>query len=211
MRELSPGVFRIDPSKITPTKYISYFVVRDEGNLLFPCLSSASTFESDWSDMHELGGVAAQLIGDMHFATKHCDVLADEFGTPVQCSEVEAPDVRRKVKQVLTFPFERHEIANDVTVIPTPGHRPGAISYLVSVNEQKTLFVGDSIWHDGNSWKALASKKNRKVMAQTLENLKQEEFSAMYANVSVKNPVSSIEFSSTKQREQFFDELISEL
>ena len=211
MKEISPGIYRIEPSKITPTKYISFFVTRKEGNLLFPCLSSASTFETQWSEIHDRGGIVAQLIGDMHFATKHCDLLHSEFGTPVQCSEVEAPDVQRKVEAVQTFPFNRHKLMDGVVVIPTPGHRPGAVGYLVSLPERDVLFIGDSIWHDGTHWKALSSKKNRATMLNTLESLKDEKFSAMYGNSSVQNDVCSVEFSSDAEKQTFLEELVTDL
>ena len=209
--ECAPDVYKVEPSKVTPSKYISFFVKRQQGNLLFPCLASSSTFEDSWQDMQEMGGVAMQLLGDMHFATKQNDKLFDEFVAMTYCSVIEEPDVKRKVANVSAFPFERHEISPGVIVIPTPGHRPGAVSYLLKTGDENLLFAGDSIWHDGTKWIALASKKNRKVMRETLAALTEEEFSTMFVNSSVTNSVFKITFESAEAKNSFLEELAGEL
>ena len=164
MKEISESIYRVDPTKITPSKYISFFVEHKSGNLLFPCLASSSTFDSEWEFMQQHGGVQSILLGDMHFATKQNDQLTQEFGTPTQCSEIEEADVSRKVQAVEGFPFSRHQLAPHVLVIPTPGHRPGAVGYIVDMPNQKALFIGDSIWNNGSKWQGLSSKANRKTM-----------------------------------------------
>ena len=211
MIECRPNVYKLEPSKITPSKYISFFVTREDGNLLFPCLASSSTFEASWADLHEHGGVAKQLLGDMHFATKHNDVLFEEFDAPTCCSVIEAPDVRRKVENVVAFPFEPTEVAPDVVALPTPGHRPGAVSYLIDAGSNGVLFAGDSIWHNGENWMALANKKNRKVMADTLESLQSEQFTALFVNSSVQNPTFSIDFDDFDAKNEFLEELATAL
>ena len=161
--------------------------------------------------MNELGGVSKQLLGDMHFATKHNDQIFDEFGAPTCCSVKEEPDVRRKVKNVEAFPFERHEVVPGVVVIPTPGHRPGAVSYLVNLGKSRVLFAGDSIWHDREKWVALSNKKNRSVMKATLELLKEESFSTIFVNSSVQNTIYSAEFANDNAKNKFLDEIAEAL
>ena len=124
---------------------------------------------------------------------------------------MEEPDVRRKVQNVEAFPFERHEIAPGVIAIPTPGHRPGAVSYLVEVGHSNVLFAGDSIWHDREKWMALSNKKNRPVMRATLESLKDESFSTLFVNSSVQNAIFSIDFSNDAAKNEFLDELVNAL
>lgn len=208
LQEIYPGIFKVLPSKITPSKYVSFFVPRPNGNLLFPCLSRSSTFESSWESISDLGGISLQLLGDMHFATKHNDTLFDEFGAPTRCSELEYKDVSRKVKNVESFPFQRDEIVPGVTVIPTPGHRPGAVGYLLEIGEHQALFIGDSIWYDGKSWLALASKKNRRTMNETIATLKKESFSLLIANGSVKHETCSVLLSNSEDKDEFLDQLI---
>lgn len=190
---LFDNVYRILPTKVTPTKYTSLFVTRPEGNLLFSCLAGHSGFEDSFDDIEALGGVALHLLGDMHFAARYNDDVDRRFGVATMCSELEGPDVRRKVANVVTFPFERQVLAPGVEVIPTPGHRAGAVCYLVDVGERRCLFAGDSIYHDGERWKCLVSKKNRKIMLATLDVLAAVAFDVLLANTGADNPVCHIE------------------
>ena len=114
MQLLIEDVYRILPTKVTPSKYSSLFVKRQGGNLLFSCLSGHSSIEGSFDAMEELGGVALHLLGDMHFASRYNDDVDQRFGTATMCSVVEGPDVKRKVQSVATFPFERHEVAPGV-------------------------------------------------------------------------------------------------
>ena len=193
MEALFKNLYRILPTKVTPTKYSSLFAVRPEGNLLFSCLGGHSSIDGSFDAMHELGGVALHLLGDMHFAARYNDDVDARFGVTTMCSEVEGPDVRRKVKNVATFPFERHVLAPGVEVIPTPGHRPGAVSYLVDVGERRCLFAGDSIYHSGEGWMCPVSKKNRKTMLATLDLLSEVDFDVLLSNTGANNPVCYIE------------------
>ena len=190
---LFDNVYRILPTKVTPTKYSSLFVTRPEGNLLFSCLAGHSSIEGSFDDIEALGGVSLHLLGDMHFAARHNDDVDKRFGVVTMCSEVEGPDVRRKVANVVTFPFERHVLAPGVEVIPTPGHRPGAVCYLVDVEGRRCLFAGDSIYHDGERWKCPVSKKNRETMMATLDVLADAKFDVLLSNTAARNPVCVIE------------------
>ena len=148
MQLLFDNVYRILPTKVTPSKYSSLFVKRPQGNLLFSCLGGHSSIEGSFDDIDALGGIALHLLGDMHFAARYNDDVDERFGVATMCSEVEGPDVRRKVNNVVTFPYERQALARGVLAIPTPGHRHGAVSYLVRSGKRSCLFAGDTIYHD---------------------------------------------------------------
>ncbi|MDE0661920.1 MAG: hypothetical protein OXI79_19995 [Gammaproteobacteria bacterium] len=210
MQSLFDDVYRILPTKITPTKYSSLFAVRPDGNLLFSCLGGHSSIEGSFDDMDALGGVALHLLGDMHFAARYNDDVDERFDVATMCSEVEGGDVRRKVKKVVTFPFERHMLASGVEVIPTPGHRPGAVSYLVDVGGRRCLFAGDSIYHGGDNWMCPVSRKNRKTMLATLDLLAGIDFDVLLSNTGANNPVCYVEVDRTS-RAEFFDDLKSRL
>ena len=201
MELLFDNVHRIAPTKVTPTKYASFLVTRPDGNLLFSCLGGHSSFEGSFDAIEALGGVALHLLGDMHFAARHNDAVDERFGVTTMCSEVEGPDVRRKVAKVVTFPFERHALAPGVEVIPTPGHRPGAVAYLVDAGDRRCLFAGDSIYHDGNRWTCPVSKKNRKTMLATLDVLAGVPFDVLLANVRAGNPVCYVEVDDARRAE----------
>ncbi|MXY56530.1 MAG: hypothetical protein F4029_20595 [Gammaproteobacteria bacterium] len=210
MQSLFDDVYRILPTKITPTKYSSLFAVRPDGNLLFSCLGGHSSIEGSFDVMDALGGVALHLLGDMHFAARYNDDVDERFDVATMCSEVEGGDVRRKVKKVVTFPFERHMLASGVEVIPTPGHRPGAVSYLVDVGGRRCLFAGDSIYHGGDNWMCPVSRKNRKTMLATLDLLAGIDFDVLLSNTGANNPVCYVEVDRTS-RAEFFDDLKSRL
>lgn len=206
MEQLFEDVYRILPTKVTPSKYISLFVRRDAGNLLFSCLGGHSSIDGSFEAMAALGGVAWHLLGDMHFAARYNDDVDERFGTATMCSAVELPDVRRKVANAQGFPFERHVLCPGVEVIPSPGHRPGAVCYLVDVGSRRCLFAGDTIYHDGSRWRALASKKNRKTMLATLEALAELEFDLLFANTGATNPVCYAE-TAGEARHEFLEAL----
>ena len=201
MELLFENIYRILPTKVTPSKYVSLFATRAEGNLLFSCFGGHSSIEGSFDAIDAHGGVALHLLGDMHFAARYNDDVAERFGVATLCSEVEAPAVRRKVKNVATFPFERHELAPGVEAIPTPGHRPGAVSYLVSAGERRCLFAGDTIYHDGTRWLCFASRKNRSTMIETLELLAEVDFDVLLANTGVANPTCYVEVDANARRE----------
>ncbi|MEJ2132535.1 MAG: MBL fold metallo-hydrolase [Gammaproteobacteria bacterium] len=210
LEELYPGVFRVYPTKITETKYVSFFVKRRGGNLLFPCFASHSTIEGTFDEIERKGGIALQLIGDMHFAARHNDDVTARFKIPALCSEIEVPDVKRKVKHVATFPYTRHEVASRVEAIPTPGHRPGAVSYLVTLGSRRHLFAGDTLYHDGEHWRVYTNKKQRKQMIETLRMLSELEFDVLLANTRALNPICHVELSA-RARQRLMNEIESRL
>lgn len=205
LEELYPGVFRVYPTKITDSKYVSFFVKRRGGNLLFPCFASHSSIEGCFDEIEAMGGLAFQLIGDMHFAAKYNDDVAARFGTDALCSELEGPDVKRKVKHVSTFPFERQMLAPQVEAIPTPGHRPGAVSYLVTLGARRYLFAGDTLYHDGERWRCYTNKKQRRQMIETLHMLGDLDFHVLLANTRAIHPVCHAELSATARRRLMSD------
>jgi glyoxylase-like metal-dependent hydrolase (beta-lactamase superfamily II) len=123
------------------------------------------------------------------------------FGAPLYCSEPEAADVTKSVKNVRTFPLERHVLEPRVEVIPTPGHRPGGVCYLVTLGGSRFLFAGDAIWHDGTGWKAFPTKAGRAKMIDSLGRLAEVEFDVLLANTRVENPTCSVSVDDESRRE----------
>lgn len=157
-----------------------------------------------------LGGLSRQLLGDMHFKSPHCDEVAERFGAPLYCSELEAPDVLRSVKQVMTFPFTRHLLENGVEVLPTPGHRDGGVCYLIRLGERRYLFVGDFIWHDGARWIPTARKATVLAYRQSLAALEALEFDMLLANSILSNTICAVTLN-TDNRHDFFNDLRAQL
>jgi len=210
MNEVFPNIYEVLPSKQTPKKYRSFFIRRDEGNLLIPCFSSSSTIEAHFDRIASMGGLSRQLLGDSHFKSAHCDVVADRFDAPLYCSEVEAPDVIHVLKQVILFPFKRHILDAHVEVIPTPGHRDGGVCYLVTVDGKRYLFVGDFIWHDGTRWIPTARKATLRAYADSLRLLETIDFDVLLANSHLDNPTFYAELD-RESRKVFIRDVLAQL
>lgn len=60
-------------------------------------------------------------------------------------------------------------IDDDFEVIPTPGHTPGATSYLRDSGTHRFLFTGDSLWVEHGEWKAVVLGSGDR--AATLDSL----------------------------------------
>ena len=210
MRELFPSVYEVLPSKQTPKKYRTFFVKRDEGNVLFPCFSSSSTIDANFDTIDKLGGLKYQLLGDSHFKSSHCDEVAQRFNAPLFCSEVEAPDVTPTLKQVTTFPFKRHILDAGIEVIPTPGHRSGGVCYLITVGGKRYLFAGDFIWHDGEHWIPTARKATMQSYAASLRLVDSLDFDVLLVNSILSNPICFIDLDK-QSRTAFIADLLKRL
>lgn len=207
MTSLAPSVFRVQPSKVTPTKYCSFFVVHPEGNLLFPCFAKGAGIDSAFEAIGGMGGISAQLLGDMHLKSNHCDVLHERFGAWAHCSAPELDDVSKSVKNAKAFPFHKHLLFPHVQVIPTPGHRPGGTCFLVEVDGQRALFAGDNVGYDGEHWTAFPLKSGKAELLQSLSMLAGYEFDVLYATTLAVEPVCSVSFANAGARQRFFNDV----
>lgn len=209
MEEILPGVYRVLPTSATPSKYISFLVTRPEGNLLIPCFTNQSTIRGRFDELAALGGVKMQLLGDSHFKSRHCDEISVRYRAPLYCSAVEAPDVRAGVADVVEFPFVRHTLAPGVEVIPTPGHRPGGVCYLVEQAGKRILFTGDTIWHTGIGWFATPTTRGRAQMIQSLQELTEIPFDSLLCNATVSDPDYRLDFAADADRRAFLARVLA--
>lgn len=211
MKRIHPGVFRVHPMRVTPTKYISYFVRHEQGNLMFPCYARGGLTEEALTEIEKSGGLCAQFLCDMHMKDGLCDAIYDRFGALTHCSELEAPDVKRTVHHVRAFPFTRHLVFPHVEAIPAPGHRPGATCYLVDMGTARVMFAGDVIGHDGTRWTAYPNSQGRKNMIRSLESLAECEFDILCSTTLVSIETSSIAFKGASARRKFFQSIADAL
>ena len=71
----------------------------------------------------------------------------------------------------------REQIAEDLEVIPTPGHTPGTTTFLWDSGEHRLLFPGDSIWVQDGEWKAvLLGDSDREAYLDSLARLMDVDF-----------------------------------
>lgn len=96
----------------------------------------------------ELGQPDRVLVNHWHEAMYD----APELDVPIFVHEKDR--TRTKLPIAGTF-SKRERIGDDLEVIPTPGHTPGATMFLWDNGEHRMLFPGDTIWVQGGQWKAV--------------------------------------------------------
>ena len=74
----------------------------------------------------------------------------------------------------------RHQLDEDLEVIPIPGHTPGATAFLWDNGSQRLLFTGDSIYLSHGEWVgALLDSSDRDAYLRSLELLRGLEFDVL--------------------------------
>ena len=125
----------------------AYLWRRPAGNVLF--YSPAG--DADFDEIERLGGVSAQYLSHLDEAGPNLVNIAERFGRRLHApaAELEAIAVHGHVD--VAMDAVRHVDANDVEVLPTPGHSPGSTCYLVTgVGGERYLFTGDTIFPKGD-------------------------------------------------------------
>lgn len=105
---------------------------------------------SDAAAIAEHGGADRLLLNHEHegmYGDPGLDV-------PVFVHERDRAATARQMRVTGTF-AERRMLADDLEVIPTPGHTPGTACYLWDSGEHRFLFTGDFIWIEHGEWKAV--------------------------------------------------------
>ena len=125
----------------------AYLWRRPQGNVLF---YSPAT-DADFDAIDELGGVAAQYLSHLDEAGPNLARIADRFGSRLHAPAAELDTIEKHAHVDTQVAGRRYVDANDVEVIPTPGHSAGSSCYLVTGAGGTTyLFTGDTIFPAGD-------------------------------------------------------------
>jgi len=122
------------------------------------------------AEIAALGPIDRLLVNHWHEG-----MFADpSFAVPAYVHELD----RRQTAMTIAGTFSRRErIADDLEVIPTPGHTAGATMFLWDNGAQRVLFPGDTIWVQGGAWKAvLLGESDRDDYVASLRLLLDVEF-----------------------------------
>lgn len=146
-RRWAPGIFQLGFNARSSYGANSWFAVRDDGNLMIDAPRWSSHVVNH---ITESGGLA-------HILLTHRDDVADaeryaeHFGARVHIHQHDARAAPFATD--LIGGGAAQEIAEGVTVIPTPGHTIGSVVYLL---DETYLFTGDSLdWnHEGERLRA---------------------------------------------------------
>lgn len=180
MKKLYNSVYLINNDAVDDGTGSSFLITRRTGNVLFPTKYDIS---AEMDEIRDKGPVSHLLVGDRHHVGTATVKLARSLKIPLTASEIEAKVLAKKgLKIANALPLTEHTLANNLVALPTPGHTPGAFSYLYTTRTRRYLFIGDTLVPTQGEWKYWVSKPSRQLMSQTLERLLKVEFDVLLCN-----------------------------
>ena len=167
---------------VKPLQARAYVLQRPGGNL---AIYGAAALEPELDAVRSLGGIGAQYLNHAHEASPAAARVRDALGAPLHVHEGDAEDVRAQVPVDVTF-SERHTLGDDLEVIPTPGHTPGATSYLWRADGRRVLFTGDTVFARDGEWVAalLDGVSDRGTYVESIERMAGLEFDLLVPGVA---------------------------
>src|SRR3954453_11881203 len=149
-----------------------FMLERDSGNLL---LYGGGTPLAGVQEIEEHGGVVRRYLKPPHEAAFGCGRIR----APLVVHAAEREAVERTCDVAAAF-SKRHRPADDLEVIPTPGHTPGATSFLWDSGEHRMLFTGDTVYlREGECHAALLGSSDREDYATSLELIRDLDFDVL--------------------------------
>jgi glyoxylase-like metal-dependent hydrolase (beta-lactamase superfamily II) len=186
LTEILPSLFVIEPKRKAPHTPVTYFLRRPDGNIL---LATKADIAGAEGAIAKMGGVAHVLLGDRHHALPHTQAFAERLGPGLTCSAIEAKALKSKgVAVAHVLPLQGAKLASDFEVIPTPGHTPGALSYLWTHAGQRRLFIGDTLVPVDDAWRYWVTKPKRASMLETVRALSKIKFDLILSNSFAATP-----------------------
>ena len=145
----------------------SFVLEREQGNVIIynsPGVTAAAR------EILKLGQPDRLLLTHWHEAMYG----APKLNVPIFVHENDRAQTRLPIGGVFS---KREKIADDLEVIPTPGHTAGTTMFLWDNGEHRLLFPGDSIWVQGGEWKAvLLGESDREAYLTSLSHLIELDF-----------------------------------
>jgi hypothetical protein len=149
------------PLPFAPSLHVRSFLLRRrEGNVL---IYGAPGVDAD--TFADLGGIARAYLNHWHEASFGPDL--PEVPLFVHEADRAAAAARRHVRASFS---RRHTLDDDLEVIPTPGHTPGATAFLWDNGQHRFLFTGDTLYlRDGGWVAAVLDSSDRARYLESLE------------------------------------------
>jgi hypothetical protein len=162
-----------EPLSFAPSLHTRAFLLqRDEGNVL---VYSAARMEADAAGIEELGGISRQYLNHRHEA----GFISDWVTAPLFVHENDRASVAETAHVRGAF-SRRHLLDDDFEVIPTPGHTPGATTYLWDSGQHRFLFTGDTIYLKDGEWvAAVLGSSDRRSYVESLELIRELDFDVL--------------------------------
>ena len=201
-----PGLFASTPQRLpfAPDLEVRAFVLqRPDGNVL---LYSSRGLDEDADALRALGGIDRWYLNHWHEAM----FAAAAVDAPLLVHERDRDEAAKRLRVRASF-SRRHMLGDDLEVIPTPGHTPGATAYLWESGGHRMLFTGDTVYlHDGEWVTAVLDSSDRRAYAESLALLRELDFDVLVPwATSAGQPAYA--FTDDKDRRRRIDALLSDL
>ncbi|PNZ70688.1 MBL fold metallo-hydrolase [Staphylococcus croceilyticus] len=153
---------------------------RAQGNVI---IYHSPSLEKAQDDIKALGGATRVLITHEHESLGG----KTDIDLPFWIHEKDAKAMSETVDIAGQF-TKREMLADDIEVIPTPGHTPGTTMYLWDNGEHRYLFTGDFICVDNGEWRTVVlSSSDREASIKSLEIIRDLDFDAIVPWVAIKD------------------------
>jgi hydroxyacylglutathione hydrolase len=197
--EIYPSLYLLRNAMSASQSQFVYLLRHDAGVVLF---GTKADLSAHYADLRALGRVTHVLLGDRHHASAYTAQLARHFDVPISASQIEASALKGVTIRAIV-PFRRTQILPALEAIPTPGHTPGALSYLWTREGRRFLFVGDTIVPVDGEWQYWVSKANQSVMRETMRLLATLDADVILSNSFAATPAAWIEVSPPARAQLF--------
>ncbi|OYT92377.1 MAG: hypothetical protein CFE43_08925 [Burkholderiales bacterium PBB3] len=199
--EIYPSLYLLrDALPAEPAQFV-YLLRHPAGVVIF---GTKADLSAHYAEIRALGKITHVLLGDRHHATKYTAQLAAHFEVPMSASQVEASALKGMTVGAIV-PFRRTQILPGLEAIPTPGHTPGALSYLWTHGGRRFLFVGDTIVPVDGEWQYWVSKANLSVMRESMRLLATLDADVILSNSFAATPTAWVEVSPSARVQLFAD------
>jgi len=118
-------------------------------NVLFYSTATDAQFD----ELGELGGVKDQYLSHRDEAGPMLKRIAERFRSTLHAGKADLSDIATHA-HVDVPSAGRYTDYNGIEIIPTPGHSPGSVCYLVHGAQGRYLFTGDTLFRnpEGRWW-----------------------------------------------------------
>jgi glyoxylase-like metal-dependent hydrolase (beta-lactamase superfamily II) len=169
MRQVQPDLWETEVESPFPglTTH-AYLYQRVQGNVLFYNTSQ----QADIAQFAELGGVAYQLLSHRDEVGESLALIRERFQAKLGIHKQDQEALSEVLKADLVF-TDRQALLDDVEIIPTPGHTPGSVCFLVqSLSGKRYLFTGDTLYLSDWGWQpGMLSFSDKTALAESLNLL----------------------------------------
>ena len=153
----------------------AFLLERQAGNVL---VYSNGELAGDAETLRELGGVSRQYLNHWH-ESLFGGLAGTGLEAPLFVHRDDAAEAEERLHVRGTF-SQRHTFEDDLEVIPTPGHTPGATAYLWDTGEHRLLFTGDTVYLRHGKWvAAVLGSSDRERYIESLELMRELDFDVL--------------------------------